>query len=284
MVALACLLGTGAWPGYREQVWAWGALYAKHSPVTDPWWTGFSRTFDWLGFHAALGAGAAVALVKMGRKDRWQMGAWIALSFAAVCLGTRFAPHYFLQLLPPLVIAASHGIVLATQRWPRAGLAIMSVLLLIPLVRFGPRYVTLGFDLMMARTPHWSDVAMDQDSREAAREISHFARPGDTLLVWGYRPDLYVYTRMSSDSLFWDSQPLTGVPADRHLHRSDPIYREAASNRKELAQSRPTFLIDGLTPFNPDLDPHHYPELRAWLTHYKLIGRTPLSLIYRRND
>ena len=137
---------------------------------------------------------------------------------------------------------------------------------------------------MIDQTPHWADITMDQDSREAAREISHFARPGDTLLVWGYRPNLYVYTRMSPDGLFWDSQPLTGVPADRHLHSSDPIYHGAAGNRKELAQSRPKFIIDGLTPFNPGLDPHKYPELQPWLSHYKPIGRTPLSLIYRREN
>ncbi|HEX4231391.1 MAG TPA: hypothetical protein VHZ07_22160 [Bryobacteraceae bacterium] len=282
--ALAWLLGTGAWAGYREQVWEWGALYAKYSPVTNPWLTGISRTLDWLGFHAALAAGSVVAFIKIGRMDRWQMAAWIALSFAAVCLGTRFAPHYYLQLLPPMVIAASRGIVLATERWRRTSFAALAVLLLVPFIRFGPRYVTLAVDLVTDRTPHWLDIAMDQDSRDAARIVSHFARPGDTLLVWGYRPNLYVYTRMSSDSLFWDSQPLTGVPADRHLHSSEPIYAGAARNREELSQSRPTFIIDGLTQFNPGLNPNKYPELQNWLSHYELIGRTPLSLIYRRKD
>lgn len=284
LIGLAWLLGTGAWTGYREQVWGWGAVYAKYSPLTHPWRTGLSRTVRWLGFHGAPTAGAAVAFKDLAKRERWQMALWIALSFAAVCLGTRFAPHYYLQLLPPLVIAASRGILIATERWPRRSLAVLTVLLLIPLIRFGPRYVTLGIDLITGRTPQWSDIAMDQDSREAAREVSHFARPGDTLLVWGYRPNLYVYTRMSSDSLFWDSQPLTGVPADRHLHASEPIYAPAAANREQLAQSRPTFIIDGLTPFNPALDPHKYPELQAWLAHYKLIGRTGLTRIYRRID
>lgn len=167
----------------------------------------------------------------------------------------------------------------------RTSIAILAVLLLIPLARFGPRYATLAWDLVLSRTPHWADVAMDEDSREAAREIGFLARPGDTLFVWGYRPNLYVYTHMSSDNLFWDSQPLTGVPADRHLHSSDPIYAgPAAQDRKELAQSRPTFVVDGLTPFNPKLDPRSYPELRDWMSHYKLVARTPLSLIYRRED
>ena len=36
LIGLAWLLGIGAWTGYREQVWGWGAVYAKYSPVTDP--------------------------------------------------------------------------------------------------------------------------------------------------------------------------------------------------------------------------------------------------------
>ena len=81
------------------------------------------------------------------------------------------------------------------------------------------------------------------------------------LLVWGYRPDLYVYTRMVSDSRFWDSQPLTGVPADRHLSATDVIYsRPAAKNRMELARSHPEFIVDGLSLLNPKLAPTAYPE------------------------
>ena len=136
---------------------------------------------------------------------------------------------------------------------------------------------------MIGQTPHWADITMDQDSREAAQEISHFARP-ETHSWYGVTAEPVRLYPVSPDGLFWDSQPLTGVPADRHLHSSSPIYQGAASNRKELAQSRPTFIIDGLTPFNPGLDPHKYPELQAWLSHYKLVGRTPLSLIYRRES
>jgi hypothetical protein len=105
------------------------------------------------------------------------------------------------------------------------------------------------------------------------------------LFVWGYRPDIFVYTRMVSDSRFWDSQPLTGVAADRHLYATTPIYGgPAAQNRTELAHSHPDWIVDGLGLLNPRLAPERYPELRQWLAQYKLVGRTKLSLIYHRTE
>jgi hypothetical protein len=126
---------------------------------------------------------------------------------------------------------------------------------------------------------------MDLDSQQAAAQVRALAHPGDTLFVWGYRPDLYVYTHMSSDSRFWDSQPLTGVPADRHLSATNAIYGgPAAANREQLAHSHPTFIVDGLSPLNPRLSPGIYPELHRWLKPYHLVGRTKMSLIYERTE
>jgi hypothetical protein len=281
LAAVAC----GAWTGYVEQVWRWGFLYAAGSPVADPAKLGIIRTADWLGFHAALLAGAAFAFRFISRDDRRKLGSWLILSFAAVCLGTRFAPHYFLQLLPGMAITASTGIVLALRTYRRAALPVLVISLLIPVIRFAPRYGTLAYDNFFGRRPHWSDVVMDLDSQDAAQRIRSSARPGDTLFVWGYRPDLYVYARMVPDGKFSDSQPLTGVPADRHLSATNAIYSDpAARNREELIRSDPTFVVDGLGLLNPRLRPDIYPELRPWLARYTFIGRTKLSLIYRRID
>ncbi len=279
--ALAAL--TGIWPGYIEQVWQWSWIYAVQSPVTHPFTTGVVRTLDWLGFHAALAGGAGFAMFRLSPSDRWKLGSWLALSFAAVCLGTRFAPHYFLQLLPAMVIAASRGIALAWKQYHKRTAVLVAMALLVPFVRFAPRYVSLAYDDFLGRAPHWSDVVMDLDSRAVADRIRALARPGDTLFVWGYRPDIYVYTRLTSDGKFWDSQPLTGVPADRHLHVKDAIYGgPAARNRRELIKSHPTWLVDGLGPLNPNLKAQVYPDLRSWLAHYQIVGRTKLSIIYHR--
>ena len=276
---------SGGWPSYCEQVWRWGWLYAAESPVLHPVRVGLVRSLDWLGFHSALAGGTIFELSVADRAERWKMGSWLLLSFCAVCLGTRFAPHYFLQLLPPMVIAGSRGVVLAWRRYRIITAVVLTAALLVPFVRFGPRYALLAYDNVRGRPPQWTDVVMDLDSQEAARKILLLARPGDTLFVWGYRPDLYVYTRLTSDSKFWDSQPLTGVPADRHLHVKDAIYGgPAAVNRLQLIRTRPTWLIDGLGLLNPSLKPENYPELRGWLSHYRLVRQTKLCLIYRRLD
>ena len=86
-----------------------------------------------------------------------------------------------------------------------------------------------------------------------------------------------------SASRFLDSQPLTGVPADRHLRQSGALAPGlGAANRAELARSRPQFIIDGLGPYNPRLAITEYPDLRSWLADYTPAARTAGAVIYLR--
>jgi hypothetical protein len=283
LLCLALMLATGTWPGYLQQVWRWGLLYARLSPVTNPFLTGIVRTLHWIGFHAALVLGAAVTLTQSARRERWQLLAWIALSFAAVCLGTRFAEHYFLQMLPPLTVCAARGLVLFWERRHRLAFIVIFLAALVPAIRFGPRYFTLLVEDLHGRDTQWLDAAMDLDSQSVARLINSRSTPDSTLFVWGYRPNIYVYSRLVPPGLFSDSQPLNGVPADRHLSAATPIYSgPAAANRAELVQTKPTFIVDGLSTFNPHLQPDIYPELKQWMASYRLVGRTRFSLIYER--
>jgi len=120
---------------------------------------------------------------------------------------------------------------------------------------------------------------MNQDSHEAAGKIG---REG-SLLVWGYRPDVFAYTRMQSGSRFLDSQPLTGVLADRHLNSSEVIAPDwAAQNRRELTGTKPDWIVEGLGPLNNRLAITEYPDLREWLKDYSEVGRTKFSIIYKR--
>jgi hypothetical protein len=166
----------------------------------------------------------------------------------------------------------------------RARAIVIGLALAIPLARFGPRHMILARELVTGREHNWVDAAMDRDSREAAAIARSIARPPDTLFVWGFRPELYIYTGVPAASRFLDSQPLTGVPADRHLVDSTPVAPElAAVNRQELIRSRPTLILDGLGPYNSKLSMESYPDLREWLAAYRPVARTQSTIIFRRD-
>jgi len=271
-IAVVVMWGSGALPEYWRQVWVMGEVYSRNSPIAHPWREGIVRTLAWVGFQSALLVGAAVAYRR--ERDRVKWVAWIVLAAVGVVAGWRFFPRYYFLLLPPLVLAASRA--WTSANWVRF---VLLALMTVPLARFGPRYVMLATH----SDPNWSDLALNRDSEAAAATIRLQSKPGDTLLVWGYRPDVFVYTRLPAGTPYLDSQPLTGVFADRHLVDSRPTFPALAANdRAELVKTNPTFIVDGLGPANPRLAITAYPELRQWMNsrRYHEIGRTTASVVY----
>jgi len=263
----AALASLGSVPAWYAQAWHWPSLYAASPLVSDPIRNGLLRTGNWLGFHATLVIGAGLYY---SRNRDWKMIAWTLFALAGVVLGWRFFPRYFFLLLPALLLPAARG--LADFRRPLAVLAMLA--LMVPLVRFGPKYLTV------ATSP---DLAMDRDSQGAARIALQVSKPGSTLYVWGYRPELFVYTGLPAATRYIDSQALTGVPADRHLTQSTVVLTEGTHEaREELAKARPDILMDGLSLFNAELSMDHYSELRPWLMNYREVGRTKGIVIYTR--
>jgi 4-amino-4-deoxy-L-arabinose transferase-like glycosyltransferase len=278
---LGLLAAQGALPGYLEQVWRWGALYSADPPFASPVWEGLRRTANWAGFHIALLAGAAVYWSRCRDRTAALLAVWLLAGLVAVAAGGRFYPRYYFALLPVLALAAARGYRMLA---PRARLALLALALALPLVRFGPRQLALAYDTARGQPHGWSDLAMFDDCRAAAALLRRHARPGGTLFVWGYRPELQVLARMPAATRFLDSQPLTGVFADRHLARSRASAAEVAlRNRKELRAARPAFVVDGLGPYNPALAITAFPDLRAWMAEYEIVGATAGTRIYRRS-
>jgi hypothetical protein len=277
-LAVLALWQTGALGPYYDQVWKWGRIYAGQTFVADPLRNALARTGNWFGFHATLAIAAGYAWWREPRRDvrlRW-LG-WILLSLVAVAAGLRFFPRYFFQLLPAMVLLGARGLCLM----PRRQAAMVALVLAVPLVRFGPRYALLA----AGRSETWTDTAMDRDSRAAAARVAAVSRPGDTVFVWGFRPELYVYTGLPAAVRFLDSQPLTGVPADRHLTQSQPVDPASArEHRAELMRTRPTFVLDGLGLYNPALAIGAYADLAPWLAAYREIARTGQTVILRRTE
>ena len=284
---LGWLVSEHAFPAYVESVWRWGLLYAGAPPGDTPVENALIRLANWFGFHAALGVAAVWYFVRAkDDRPRARLLAWALVSLATAGVGWRFSPHYLNQLLPPLAIAGAPGIcVLAEESRAslrRIGAGILAVAALVAMIRFGPRYFLLAADDLAGRPHAWRDVAMDQESRQAAGLIRTLAKEGDTIFVWGYRPNLVVYTRLPVASRMWESQPLTGVPADRHLRDATSVDPDwARQNRAELLHSSPSIIVDGLSAYNPRLDIRNYPDLATWFERYCLAGRAGLTSVYR---
>jgi hypothetical protein len=277
-IALTWMWFHGSVSEYYRQAWQWGRIYAANTFVEHPFTEGITRTANWIGFQAALVAGAIVAL----RRER-RLAIWILFSLAGVILGLRFFPRYYFLLLPPTIIAASRGWSILVGQVPdlspRRKLATVALiaLLTVPLIRFGKPYITL------ARGATLTDLAMDRDSRAAAEKLRALSQPGDTLFVWGFRPDIFIDSQIPAGTRFLESQPISGVLADRHLFSSESIAPDfTAPNVRELQTTSPTWIVDGLGLYNPSLALAKDAALADWFSHYTEIARTSFSILYRR--
>ena len=87
---------------------------------------------------------------------------------------------------------------------------------------------------------------------------------------------------MPPASRFLETQPVSGVLADRHLFRSDAIAPDfIAPQREEWLRSSPEYVVDALGPLNPDLALGRQPWLAEWFSRYREVGRTGYSIVYR---
>jgi hypothetical protein len=252
---------------YWRQVWVWGAQYSRDTFVVNPLTEGLRRTANWAGFHAALVIGA---MRYIGRSPDWRLVAWAGLSLAGLIAGFRFFPRYYFLLLPPVAVLGARGLCVMSSRRRWAVLA----LALIPIFRFGP---------VVFRPEASRDNALMDDSRAAGEWLREHAESGSTLLVWGYRPDVFVFSGMPAGTRFLDSQPLTGVLADRHLTDPRPTLSAVGTvNRNELRASAPAYIVDGLGPLNPILAIGEFDDLAGWMTQYEVASSGPTFVIYRR--
>jgi hypothetical protein len=99
--------------------------------------------------------------------------------------------------------------------------------------------------------------------------------------VWGFRPDIFIDSRLPAGTRFLESQAISGLLADRHLFSGTAVAQGfVASNRAELMASRPIWVVDGLGLYNPAAAITNQPYLRGWMSQYEEVARTDFSVIY----
>jgi len=93
---------------------AYSRYYTNSLPFEAKLANGTLKTLFFLAIHVGLVI-PAVALIVHGRRRDWVwrrgvgclLASWLFASFIAVSMGGRFYPHYFIQILPPMVIMAA---------------------------------------------------------------------------------------------------------------------------------------------------------------------------------
>ena len=255
---------------------------------------------------------------------------WFAASFGGVVVGGRFFAHYFIQILPALCLIGARGLTgiqsSLRKRSPgvrRVVIAIISIGFAISIVRFHGRGVLLMADFVRGTTNEnadWLYSMRDREERmvaavirdladgaEAADAVEHLdleairaggprtraaIGPGDYVLVWGYRPEVYFWSGLLPASRYLSSQPLTGVPADVHYFDDEyrPLLDEETTAQaraqvvRDLEETQPKYIVDEIGFFNGDLAILKYPELKEVMSRYKAIGSTGRFLLYIRRD
>lgn len=191
---------------------------------------------------------------------RVALGALLALGMAAVCLGFRFYGHYTMLLLPALAPLAALRAAEAVRDLSRRGrLRVVSALLLLTVC-----FAALVEGDMLIRTPWGRGMASGEGvDREGQAELDQAAKivrertsPDATLLVWGWRPEVFFAAQRRPAACVMDGLASEQLKAKRDL--------------KHLPAPAAVVIPEDAGRFALE----NHPELRSWLTsNYRRVGR-----------
>ncbi|WP_369383432.1 glycosyltransferase family 39 protein [Streptomyces sp. cg36] len=194
-------------------------------------------------------------IARTGAADLWL---WLASSAGAVLTGFHFFGHYYLQLVPPLVLLAAGALqILPPHRLHRAlGASVCACALF------------LGWGLLAPRP----ELAHAERLAAAVRARS---APHDRVLVWGIHPETYWLAGRAPATRYLTAGLLTNYSGGRDGPQVGEKYAVAGTwpvFRTELAARPPALIVDDSRgkPYAPD----RLPSLRRLLAaHYAPLAR-----------
>lgn len=195
--------------------------------------------------------------------DLW---VWLAASAVAVLLGFHFFGHYFLQLLPPLVLLAT------------------AALRLLPRDRLASALLTSACACVLFLT--WGILAPRPELAHAQRladAVRARTAPTERVLVWGIHPEVYWLADRAPASRYLTAGLLTNYSGGRDGPGVGEKYAVAGTWPVLVAELRarpPALVVDDSRgkPFAPD----RLPTLRGLLArHYQpLPGTVDGAVLY----
>ncbi|MFI9271640.1 glycosyltransferase family 39 protein [Kitasatospora sp. NPDC052896] len=194
--------------------------------------------------------------------DLW---VWLFSSVVAVCTGFHFFGHYYLQLMPPLVLLGTGAVSVSGVRWK-------------PVLSYSTVASLAFFVLAVA----WPGEQMSQTT-QVATAVAERSTPNDTVLVWGMHPELYWLSDRRPATRYLTAGFLTNFSGGKSSADVGPQYSVPDAWQtfdQEMAKGLPEIVVDdsGNAPYQPEL----VPTIENMLdSHYEVIGAYGDTMVYR---
>ena len=257
---------------------------ANHSSPHFFWKHGVLLTLAFVGASLPLVLGAALAFrdnngVWAGKHaERIALFGLVIASAIGVAAGGRFYPHYYIQLIPALVLlAAPHFAQLwSTINQPRHWL-----------LRPAVAYTWLALTVITFSISHWCGLASQRESTETGRYLSAHSAPDDRIFVWGQTSKIYLEARRRPASRYVATFPLTGYVFGGPIPGLDTRSRilPGAWNtlEQDFAKHLPAYIVDLQFDLKNALYPvRDFPILAKLLAErYQPVAQTAEGMVYR---
>lgn len=262
VLGVAAALGIG-----RFVFWTVTGSGTYLSP-TGAWLVAAGRGLGNAGILAAAGAGLVVpALVLVVRRRRFadgDMTLWLAGSAAAVIAGFQFYGHYYLQLVPPLVLVGTAAL-RELPHWWKAAAAWTALA--------AGAFTAWGLMAPRAELEH---------AQAVAAAVRAYTAPDRTVLVWGMHPEQYWLADRAPATRYLTAGFLTNFSGGRGGARVGEKYAVPGAWRtfqRELARRPPALVVDDSrgAPYAPE----QVPTLSELLAErYRRIGTVDGAVLY----
>lgn len=282
--------------------WTFPSTYAGMLPTQQIVYNGVVKSLQWglpnsvLLFAAGIGM-RALQRDQINRSYRLLLMCWLLWSALAVASGGRFTLHYYIQLLPPLVLLAAvgfHRLFPATPKTEepldkhgKMPVPLCIILVLLPLFLFWTANI---FDhRLRSRVDRYTTAY-----KSVGAWIKEQSNKEDTIFVWGNSPEIYYFSQRIMGTRFvfcnYQSGKIWGTSydeegaGDTQKMSVKPTWHMLSA---DINNRRPQWIIDaaagGLDRWRGHEIPR-YPALwRLIAADYQLVGEVAGTTIYRRH-
>ena len=282
-VALAAVAALLRHQGILREAFYW--TISDHDVPLIFWAHGLAITLGFVGACLPLIFGASLALARdelwtARRAERAALIGLLSVSVLGAAASGRFYPHYYIQLLPPLVVLAA---VYYRRAWTDSSVRLHWA---------PPRSAIFAWIALTAVAffvAHWIGLAPQEQPTAAGRYLAEHSSPDDRIFVWGQVPQVYLDARRRPASRYISTFPLTGFifggPAGRR-DTSDRIVPGAWDTLEaDFARHPPTFIVDVESNADARYPVGRFPMLARLLTeHFEPVAHTTEGVVYRRRN